>query len=321
MDTENPDEGGGGSTPSIHPSDQTIPEEPESGPEKTIITSISGDKEREKHFYIIFLSGPLMGKMHLLEEGTVVLGRVGEVDIPINDLGISRKHCAILFHKGQAVLKDLGSTNGTFLNGKRVTEAELREGDKIQISSSTILKFDQQDKIENIFHKELYKMAVVDALTGAYNKRFFEERIQEEFSYCFRNKVPLALVMYDIDHFKKINDTYGHPAGDFVLSRMAGLTKTIVRSEDILARYGGEEFVVILKATDAEGALTLAERLRRLIEETDFEFEGKKIKVTISVGLATLVGQNLANWETMLKLADSLLYKSKNNGRNRVSAG
>ncbi|HEX5037194.1 MAG TPA: GGDEF domain-containing protein [bacterium] len=304
-----------------HP-DDTVPEEPDSAPEKTIITSISGDKEKDKHFYIIFLSGPLMGKMHLLEEGSIVLGRVGDVDIPINDLGISRKHCEIVFNNnGQAILRDLGSTNGTFLNGKRVDEAELREGDKIQISSSTILKFDQQDKIENIFHKELYKMAVVDALTGAYNKRFFEERVQEEFSYCFRNKVPLSLVMFDIDHFKKINDTYGHPTGDYVLSRIAGLTKTIVRSEDILARYGGEEFIVILKATDAEGAFTLAERLRRLIEESEFDFEGKKVQVTISVGVASLVGQNFANWETMLKLADTLLYKSKNSGRNRVSAG
>jgi diguanylate cyclase (GGDEF)-like protein len=301
--------------------EDTAPEEQESSPEKTIITSIDGDREKDKHFYIIFLSGPLMGKMHLLEEGTITLGRVGDVDIPINDLGISRKHCAVLFHKGKAILKDLGSTNGTFLNGKRVAEAELREGDKIQISSSTILKFDQQDKIENIFHKELYKMAVVDALTGAYNKRYFEERIQEEFSYCFRNKVPLSLVIFDLDHFKSVNDTFGHPAGDFVLARVAALTKTIVRSEDVLARYGGEEFVVILKATDADGAHTLAERLRRLIEETDFDFEGKKIPVTISVGVASLNGQNLANWEAMLKLADTLLYKSKNGGRNRVSAG
>lgn len=305
---------------SKHP-ETTLPDEIDSGPEKTIITSINGDREKDKHFYIIFLSGPLMGKMHLLEEGTIVLGRISEVDLPINDLGISRKHCAIEFHNGKAILKDFGSTNGTFLNGKRVTEAELREGDKIQISSSTIFKFDQQDKIENIFHKELYKMAVIDALTGAYNKRYFEERIQEEFSYCFRNKVPLSLVIFDIDHFKKVNDTYGHPTGDYVLSRISGLAKTIIRSEDILARYGGEEFVVILKATDAEGALILAERLRKLIEETEFEFEDKKIAVTISVGVASLVGQNFANWETMLKLADTLLYKSKHGGRNQVNAG
>lgn len=301
-------------------SNPELPDETDSSPEKTVFTTIDGENEKDKHFYVIFLSGPLMGKMHLLEEGTITLGRVAEVDIPINDLGISRKHCAIDFYKGHAVLRDLGSTNGTFLNGQRISQADLREGDKIQISSSTILKFDQQDKIENIFHKELYKMAVIDALTGAYNKRYFEERVQEEFSYCFRNKVPLSLVMFDIDHFKNINDTYGHPTGDFVLSRIAALSKTIIRNEDILARYGGEEFIIILKATEAEGALALSERLRRLIEETEFEFEGRKIHVTISVGVTSLMGQNFANWETMLGLADTLLYKSKNAGRNRVSA-
>lgn len=296
-------------------------EDKEESVDRTIITSIDElAKEKEKHAYIIFLSGPLMGKMHLLEEGTVVLGRIQEVDIPVNDLGISRRHCAIEYSKGRAVLKDLGSTNGTYLNGAKIPEAELRDGDKIQISSSTIFKFAQQDQIENIFHEELYKMAVIDALTGAYNKRFFEERIREEFSYCFRNKVPLSILMFDIDHFKKINDTFGHPTGDFVLGRISALAKTIIRNEDILARYGGEEFVVILKATDAEGALTLAERLRRLIDETEFEFEGKKIHVTISIGVATLTGQNFTNWETMFKLADTLLYKSKNAGRNQVSA-
>src|SRR5262249_54235939 len=156
----------------------------------------------------------------------------------------------------------------------------LSDGDKIQISSSTILKYAYQDKIENIFHNELYKMAVVDALTGAYNRRYFEERIKEEFSYCLRNRVPLSLVMFDIDHFKAINDTYGHPAGDYVLAHVATLTRSIVRGEDLLARFGGEEFMVILKATDAAGALMLGERLRRLIDESHFEFDGHKIHVT-----------------------------------------
>jgi len=290
--------------------------------DRTIITTFDEiSKEKEKHAYIIFLSGPLMGKMHLLQEGTVVMGRVGDVDIPVNDLGISRRHCSIEYHKGKAILRDLESTNGTYLNGVKVPEAELRDGDKIQISSSTIFKFAQQDKIENIFHEELYKMAVVDALTGAYNKRFFEERIKEEFSFCFRNKVPLSLLIFDIDFFKKVNDTYGHPTGDFVLSRIAALAKTIIRNEDILVRYGGEEFVIILKATDAEGASVLAERLRKLIDESEFEFENQKIHATISIGVATLSGQNFANWETMFKLADTLLYKSKNSGRNQVSAG
>jgi diguanylate cyclase (GGDEF)-like protein len=275
---------------------------------------------KEKDAYVIFLSGPLMGKLHLLKEGTIRLGRATDVDIPINDLGISRHHASIAFKNGTAILKDLGSTNGTFVNGHRVREAELKDGDKIQISSSTILKYSYQDRTENIFHNELYKMAVIDALTGAYNKRYFEERMKEEFSYCVRNNLPLSLVLFDIDHFKAINDTDGHPAGDYVLGHIAALAKSIVRNEDIFARYGGEEFAIILKTTDASGALMLAERLRRLIDECEFEFEGKKIHVTISLGIATLAGGNLANWEAMLKLADNLLYKSKNAGRNRVTA-
>lgn len=288
--------------------------------DQTAITAIpEWEREKSKHAYIIFLSGPLMGKIHLLEEGTITIGRGTDVDITVNDIGISRQHASIRFKRGHAILKDLGSTNGTYLNGQRLKEAEIKDGDKIQVSSSTIFKYSHQDKIENIFHNELYKMAVVDALTGAYNKRYFEERLKEEFSYCVRNRVPLSLVMLDIDHFKETNDTYGHPAGDFVLGRIAKLTQTIIRDEDIFARYGGEEFMVVLKTTDAEGSLTLAERLRQLIEGSDFEFEGKVIHVTVSIGVATLAGQKLTNWEAMVKLADTLLYKSKNSGRNRVT--
>lgn len=288
--------------------------------DQTIITKISGlKKEKEKHAYIIFLSGPLMGKIHLMEEGRIVFGRSDEANLPINDLSISRQHMAITYSDGEAIVEDLRSTNGTYVNGKKVDKAILQDGDKIQISSSTIFKFAYQDNIENIFHSELYKMAVVDALTGAYNKRYFEERLKEEFSYCIRNEVPLSLILFDLDFFKKVNDTYGHPAGDFVLSRVSTLAKSIVRNEDILARYGGEEFAIILKATDAEGTLILAERLRRLIDEYDFEFEGQKLHVTISVGIASLVNQNFSTSDTMLKLADSLLYQSKNNGRNRVT--
>ncbi|QQR80193.1 MAG: GGDEF domain-containing protein [Deltaproteobacteria bacterium] len=289
--------------------------------DQTIVTSIPDlNNEKEKHAYIIFLSGPLMGKIHLLSHGTVSLGRSNDVTIPINDLGISRFHAAIDYKNGHALLKDMGSTNGTYLNGQKVQSSELQDGDKIQISSSTILKYAYQDNIENIFHNELYKMAVVDALTGAYNKRYFEERLQEEFSYCIRNEVPLTLMMFDLDHFKNINDTYGHPAGDFVLEHISTLAKSIIRSEDILARVGGEEFIILLKATDIEGGLILAERLRRLVDESQFEFEGNTIHVTVSMGVATLNKKtSFSDAEALLKRADELLYNSKNSGRNQVS--
>lgn len=295
--------------------------EKDEGHDQTVVTAIPDwEKEKEKHAYVVFLSGPLMGKILLLEEKTIVIGRGADVDVPINDLGISRHHLHIGYSKGKTTIKDLGSTNGTYLNGQRIEEAILKDGDKIQVSSSTIMKYAYQDKVENIFHEELYKMAVVDALTGAYNKRYFEERLREEFSYCLRNQVPLSLVMFDIDHFKLVNDTYGHPAGDYILSHTSTLARSIIRNEDLIARFGGEEFMIVLKTTDSAGALMLAERLRRLIDETTFEFEGKKIHVTISIGIATLSGQNIADWEAMIKMADTLLYESKHGGRNRVSA-
>lgn len=289
--------------------------------DETVITPIPQlDKDKkEKHAYIVFLSGPLVGKIHLLEEGAIKLGRATEADIPINDLGISRHHLQIENQKGVVRIKDLGSTNGTYLNGLRVQEAELCDGDKIQISSSTIIKFAYQDKVENIFHTELYRMAVVDALTGAYNKRYFEERLREEFTYCLRNNVPLSLLMLDIDYFKEVNDTHGHQAGDFILGHIAALTKSLIRSEDILARYGGEEFAVILKATDPKGGITIAERIRRIIDESIFEFEGKKIHLTVSLGIATLSFKNFGDYEALVKAADQFLYQSKFNGRNRVS--
>ncbi|MBI1908733.1 MAG: GGDEF domain-containing protein [Deltaproteobacteria bacterium] len=289
--------------------------------EQTVVTNIpeTSGAYKEKQAYIIFLSGPLVGKIHLLEEGNVTLGRGTDVSITIADLGISRHHITLHCKKGVVTVQDMGSTNGTYVNGHKVKEQVLQDGDKIQISSSTIIKFAHQDSIENIFHKELYKMAVVDALTGAYNKRFFEGRLKEEFSYCLRNKVSLSLLMFDIDFFKQINDTHGHRAGDFVLTHISTLTRSIIRQEDIYCRYGGEEFCVLLKGTEETGAAILAERLRRLIEECDFTFDDKIIRVTISIGVTTLKGQNFADSEAMMKLTDTLLYQSKNGGRNRVT--
>lgn len=295
----------------------------EDSKERTIITDIPGVDEvvkKSKHAYIIFLSGPLIGKVHLIKDGSVIVGRAPDVDIPINDLGISRHHISLISEKNSVLVRDLGSTNGTFVNGKRITERELNDGDKIQISSSTIIKFAYQDQVEDIFHNELYKMATIDPLTGAYNKRFFTNRLKEEFSYALRKNIPLTLIMMDLDMFKKVNDNFGHPAGDFALGHLATLTRTVIRNEDIFARFGGEEFAIILKSTELKGAGILCERLRRLIEESEFKFEEQILPITISIGFATLHDKNFKDFETLLQEADNMLYQSKNNGRNRVTS-
>lgn len=288
--------------------------------EKTVITSVERLPEStEKNAYILFLAGPLVGKICLLEEGITTLGRAPDVSITINDARISRHHVEVEVRETKAVIKDLGSTNGTFVNGKKIRVHTLKDGDKIQISSSTIFKFAYQDNVENVFHKELYKMAVLDAVTGIYNKRFFLDRLGDEFSHARRAGLPLSLLMIDVDHFKNTNDTHGHLAGDFVLAHLANIIKEMVRGEDVVARYGGEEFAVILRGTSGPGALPLAERIRSRVAETPIQFEGTPIPLTISIGIATLAGSNFKTAEELVASADQALYRSKESGRNKTT--
>ncbi|MDO8493772.1 MAG: GGDEF domain-containing protein [Deltaproteobacteria bacterium] len=290
--------------------------------EQTIVTSV--DKLQapgEKSAYILFLSGPLVGKLHPLKTGETVFGRDPQADITINDNRISRKHLSITVTPGGTTLADLGSTNGTFVNGKKIRTHLLKDGDKIQISSNTIFKFAYQDNIENIYHKELYKMAVIDPVCGIFNKRYFLDRFNEEFNHAKRSGAPLSLLMMDLDHFKKINDTHGHLAGDFCLAHIAETIKKIVRLSDIFARYGGEEFVLLLRETDEKGAWQMGERIRKLAEKNPANFEATPVPITVSVGLSTLQeGDEFLSPEAMLEKADHYLYQSKKNGRNKTSS-
>jgi diguanylate cyclase (GGDEF)-like protein len=287
----------------------------------TIVTTIPEFEKdsKEKHPYILFQQGPLFGKMVLLQPGNLILGRSDESDIVINDEGISRKHVKLSYDRGQTIATDLKSTNGTYVNGKRITSQELNNEDKIQISSSTIIKYIYADKLDESTQKELYDMGHLDPLTNAYNKRHLLDRLLGEFSFARRKGVPLSLIMLDVDLFKNINDTYGHPCGDFILMHIAKLANSIIRDEDIFARYGGEEFTIVLKDTDREGAKILAERFRRLVEEHEFIFEQNAVAVRISLGVATLEKKNYSDVESMISAADQCLYKSKNEGRNRTT--
>lgn len=288
--------------------------------EQTVITKIVKEKKAVKKPFILFLAGPLVGKLYQLTEGSTVVGRAPDANIVVDDIRVSRHHVKLAV-KGEGVeIEDLGSTNGTFVNGRKIIKRQaLADGDKIQISSSTLFKFALQDKAENIFHKELYKMAIIDPVTNIYNKRFFLERLKEEFGHTKRTGYGLSLLMIDIDHFKKINDTYGHLAGDMVLQQLASTLKSVVRGEDILARYGGEEFVVILRETKRPGAINLAERMRGEVEGAQFTFEEDRLSITISIGVASMEG-DYATPDELIKAADDKLYQSKEGGRNRVTA-
>ncbi len=269
--------------------------------------------------YLIVLAGSMMGEMFKLAGARTVIGRGQRAEARILDEGISREHCEIVLSDGQQVLRDLGSTNGTFCKGVRVTEHVLADGDKILVGSNTVLKFTYHDQIDEVFQRQMYESALRDDLTKAFNKKYFQDRIESEFAYSVRHHIPLTLVSFDLDHFKLVNDTYGHPAGDYVLSEVAGVVLGSIRVEDVFARVGGEEFAVICRGTDPKQGEVVGERLRSAVAAKKLAFDGKPIPVTISVGLATIPGHAIRDAVEFIGAADSALYEAKHQGRNRVA--
>ncbi|MEM7608725.1 MAG: GGDEF domain-containing protein [Myxococcota bacterium] len=255
------------------------------------------------------------GKRHVLGPDAVMLGRGSENTIVLENDSVSRRHCRIERRGRQYVVVDLDSTNGTYVNDQLVTDYQLRRGDQVKVGD-TILKFLSGSDMEAQYHETIYKMTIVDGLTGVNNKRFLMESLEKEIPRARRHQRPLALVMFDIDHFKSINDSFGHLAGDYVLKEMAQLVKSRLRPDDILGRYGGEEFAVILPETNASGGTHIAEELRQLVASHNFTFENERINVTISMGVAQL--QDDWNVNDFVKQADERLYAAKRGGRNRV---
>jgi two-component system, cell cycle response regulator len=270
--------------------------------------------------YLIVLAGTSMGSTHLIEKEFTTIGRGEKADIRIIDDGISREHSRVVREGDKLVLEDLGSTNGTYCNAVRMTRQVLAEGDKIMIGTSTILKFTFHDRIDEVFQQQLTESALRDPLTKSYNKKFFLDRIQNEFTYAERHRLPLALLFLDIDRFKNINDTHGHPVGDFVLQELTALMLKSLRNEDVLARYGGEEFAIVCRGLDLPPAELLAERIRRGIEQHSFETNGKVIPVTVSIGVARAPDRRLRNAADLVVAADENMYLAKRSGRNRVCA-
>jgi diguanylate cyclase (GGDEF)-like protein len=264
---------------------------------------------------LIYPDGPELGKRFDLREGECIIGRGADCDIQVDRDSVSRRHAKVTRQGAGWSVEDLGSTNGSYVNDNQVTEYGLRDGDLLKIGNA-IFKFLIGSNIESAYHEEIYKKTIMDGLTLTYNKRYFLETLDKEIPRCTRHQRPLSLVMFDIDHFKKINDEHGHLTGDYVLREMSRRIKSRVRKEEVFARYGGEEFGLILPETTLEQSMKVAEDLRRLVAAAPFDFEGDHIPVTISLGVGT-TSQELAP-EPFIKLADDNLYKAKRGGRNRV---
>jgi two-component system, cell cycle response regulator len=280
--------------------------------------SPTGGVKRDRA-YLVVLAGASVGEMYKVEGDKTIIGRGQKAQVRLLDDGISREHAQVVIEGNRIYLEDLGSTNGTFCNGLKVDRRELADGDKILVGSTTILKFTYHDNLDEIFQKQMYESALRDGLTKAFNKKYFTDRLESEFTFAIRHQSPLVLVMFDIDHFKKVNDTYGHQAGDLVLSELSTLLTAALRAEDVFARYGGEEFAVICRGTDLTQAQIVGDRMRKAVEGHRFTFEGTHIPVTISVGIAGLPDDTVKDATDLVARADKALYQSKHGGRNRVT--
>jgi diguanylate cyclase (GGDEF)-like protein len=260
----------------------------------------------------VVIYGLELGRKFNLDQANCIIGRSSKSDVQIDQESVSRNHAKIINTGKSIIMRDLGSTNGTYVNDQLIDEYVLRDGDFIKIGR-TIFKFLSGGNIENAYHEEIYRLTTVDGLTQIFNRRYFLEQLDREASRAKRYRRELSLILFDIDHFKLINDTYGHLAGDYVLKQLATVIKGKIRREDILARYGGEEFAIVLP-----NAQQFAEKVRKLVEKAPFKFEETKISVTVSVGVATCSDTDDA--AGLVKRSDEKLYEAKGAGRNCVRA-
>ncbi len=282
----------------------------------------AAEKEaRQKSACLLVVGGDLNGTIFdLPAHQSTVFGRNPDNSVVLEFKGVSRRHFKISVDGTDvAILEDLGSANGTYLNNALLSKPRpLRKGDIIKIGSIA-LKYIPKGDPERLTYDKLHLEANTDGLTKCFNKTYFLNALEVEFKKAKLKRIPLSLIVFDLDHFKALNDNFGHDAGDYVL-RISGelIRKNGIRDGDIFARYGGEEFVILLPETTLKQSFEIAERLRILMERHPFTYEGRRLPVSASVGVADF-GPGVANGTELFKRADSAVYKSKENGRNQVN--
>jgi len=262
--------------------------------------------------------GPDIGRRIPLLNREYIVGRDSEAGFVVSRSSVSRQHARLFCDDaGNWWVEDLSSTNGTFVNEVRIRAQQLNDADQVRFGDS-IYKFLWGSNIESAYHEAIHNMAIQDGMTGIHNKRFFMEFLEREIAVASRHGHPLTLVMFDVDHFKQVNDTYGHLAGDAVLKDLAARIRPRIRREDLFARYGGEEFACVLPSTALPGGIVFGEHLRTIIEERPCIFDNQQIAFTISVGVTTLHRETGVDPAALIKRADDNLYTAKRTGRNRV---
>jgi two-component system cell cycle response regulator len=279
---------------------------------------VEREAAKNSNAVLLIVRGTPQGKQFAITKDKMFIGRDATADIVLNDQNASRKHAQIFKEGSEIKLKDNGSTNGTFLNDKLLKEsATLRKEDMLKIGN-TILKFLPAGELEIFYMGQLENAAHTDPLTKIFNKGYIMESLEAEFKRAKALHHDLSVVILDLDHFKKINDTHGHAAGDYVLKEVCNIVRTkALPKNSIFGRFGGEEFLVLLPSTSLEAATQLAENVRSTIEKHAFVYENKRMPVTSSVGVAE-IAVDVDSHMALFKLADKAVYQAKTSGRNQV---
>lgn len=266
----------------------------------------------------IYPTGPTMGCRYPLSDRLLLIGRGDDCDIRLCDHSVSRKHARIEPAPDGYFVTDQRSTNGTFVNDKQLDGPRLlRDGDYLRVGNC-LYRYLAGGNIEAEYHEEIYRLTILDGLTQIHNARYLTEFLDREVVRSQRHNRPLSVLALDIDKFKSLNDSLGHLCGDFVLRELADVIRGNVRQEDLFARCGGEEFVLVLVETTGAGAVLLAERVRDAVAKHQFRFESTPVNLTISIGVASTVGDATVSPTALRKAADEKLYEAKRTGRNRV---
>ncbi|MBK7092246.1 MAG: GGDEF domain-containing protein [bacterium] len=277
----------------------------------------AGVSEGNQQPMLVVMHGSLLGMTYTVNSRAITIGRMADLDIPIDDENVSRRHAEIVLEGDCVKLRDLDSTNGTFVNSQRVKESVLCDGDLILIGR-VLFKFIRSSSIENRFFGQMYSLATTDFLTGIFNRQHIMSRLESEFARARRYVRPLSVLLYDIDHFKQINDTFGHLAGDQLLIESSRLVSKNVRQQDFFGRLGGDEFLVICPETDLNNTVLMAQRLSQLVEKWSYSYQSRKLDFSISIGIAGISDEMRSSTDLIAK-ADAMMYKSKHRGRNHVS--
>lgn len=287
------------------------------------LSSLGRQRDLEFEAHLILFAHPedrmLGARFRLPPHAKLEIGRSSSADISMPGIRSLSRHHVRLEHLGPVVrIEDLGSTNGTYVNDLRLGAPQrLRSGDRFQ-AGALHFKFLHEADPENAYHDAIYQLVICDGLTRIHNKRKFDEEQQREFERAKRHGRPLSLIFFDIDHFKKVNDDYGHLCGDYVLQQIARRIEPFLRPEQTFARAGGEEFAILCPETDAKGAERLAEKVRKEIAAAELRYEGVDLRVTCSFGVAGL-DDSMDRPTDLYARADQAMYRSKHDGRNRVT--